>query len=906
MTPRFWGVLRVDASTQASIDRDFDHIRNRFQEYERDRHQQIGRQPCLLILDDMNMSFTYSNYLPRWALAGATILITTKNPEIVRHNGKRVHVGPMQPQDAVRLLLEHVPSWEQSRNQLQPLVEDLGCLPLAICIAGGMTREHSLTIREFQKAYTLSRKNWTLLDLAPESVNIDTMGDRLSSISATFEMSFNKILEFSQRDGDVGENATNALEMLCFFSFLHADEISEQILINACKKYHHSRNLRPELSLLSREPEDLATSIIRPARAILTKYSLIEDRRDNKWMKDQQTYTMHTLIKWCVRRWLRRTSHEDEFWPKAMFTLAHALSFHSKVYDPTVHRASTLHIDACIGDTSLADHADLRGIDAAWLVFARVYCDDRRISKALRLREQTLKHRQSCKSDDPLAELDALHDLAISLRDRNEILEAARIRQDVFKRRQAIWTSKESTENAHSMKLKMLEAQHCHAESEGDLHRWHSAVQLEESVVHGRRELLGEHSIKTLAAQRRLARMYDADLQHARALELLEKIMKVCKDLEKNDELAINEPAEMLLARADLAFIYDRIGRCKEARLLRVDRYERELKVHSDEFHLDVLASRLDCAISSERFESYDFALKEMAIVSREYARQLGNGHRQTLHARESLARCYEASKKLDDAIDIRAEILHELERASSPDYEMILEARASIATLEVSLEKRHRMGPEKKEQILKKHYKIVEEWTKLYPNHSKRVWPARIRLAMALSRFRQHKTAHSQWIELLKDQEAESGKDSYDVLDTRYKLAKVLGKLGQREQQRAMYAELLTARKRVDSTNHVLNMQLLREHIYFLRNEKAREQQQDAGRLLEELLQLQITILGIEHPATHQTLTELTNVRRYLEAPEGDDSEVESTDFVEHPPSTTPAASESRQTPIYGYAVLL
>ncbi|KAH8660097.1 hypothetical protein BX600DRAFT_513736 [Xylariales sp. PMI_506] len=134
---RFWAIFEVDASSQASAQSDFANIA-----------QWAGRKPTwdngvdylatcshdwLLILDHADdKTLALDTLLP--SSDQGCILITTRSKDYV-YQGVDLDENPMSVDQAITLLLQDSlkdPDNPESRLQAQPIVEELGCLPLAI------------------------------------------------------------------------------------------------------------------------------------------------------------------------------------------------------------------------------------------------------------------------------------------------------------------------------------------------------------------------------------------------------------------------------------------------------------------------------------------------------------------------------------------------------------------------------------------------------------------------------------------------------------------------------------------------------------------------------------------------------------------------------------------------------
>jgi hypothetical protein len=180
----------------------------------------------LLILDNAdNPNLDISNFFP--SRDRGTILITTRNPDLQRYNTAGSHkVEKLDVKDAVDLFLKTTaledPEDDNVRHGAERIVNELGCLALAIIQAGAVIRQGICTLDGFCDLFSKQKRE--VLESGRSITNIETYQ---YSVFTTWEISVEKI------DNMTDDSAKLALELLKIFSFMHFDSIRKEIFESA-------------------------------------------------------------------------------------------------------------------------------------------------------------------------------------------------------------------------------------------------------------------------------------------------------------------------------------------------------------------------------------------------------------------------------------------------------------------------------------------------------------------------------------------------------------------------------------------------------------------------------------------------------------------------------------------------
>ena len=473
----------------------------------------------LLVLDNAdNRSLDISPYFPTGARG--TIIITTRNPlhDLYKTvGGGSARVDKMDSDEATTLLLKasDTDGNDQSfRSRAQPLIQLLGYLPLAIIPAGALIRQGKYTPEEYCEAFAHRRKEL----LSSQSLQAST--DYNYTVYTTWEVSITAIKESARGEAGVSQSdsadAANALELLNVFAFCHHDDISEEILQEAWDFVPHVWNNHWWMSNIIRILRENRSPTwdplpFRQAIDLLSNYSLI--------YLTNRRIALHPLVQSCIRDRLDDKSNPDDgsvlqWWTTTLIMLALA----AKTKDEGVVQRQRLlgpHIDTCLKTRDIGD----------FLV-----------------------------EDDSAAErVDVVHRF-ITYDSRGVVLEDRLL----LAQRALGYCDKMLDENDPRL-WQFLDSTACLA---NDMGRWQTTVDLLETKVTTYLDTHtsdSEYPRESLQAMERLIIAYNRGCRTQEALELAEKVLKVCSD-SPGDHVLIASYIEEILAA-----IYNDLGRKEDA-----------------------------------------------------------------------------------------------------------------------------------------------------------------------------------------------------------------------------------------------------------------------------------------------------------------------------------------------------
>ncbi|CAF9942639.1 hypothetical protein IMSHALPRED_004336 [Imshaugia aleurites] len=248
----------------------------------------------LLVLDNADDP---SLEISRWFPAGArgNIIVTTRNRGLSVATAQSASIDQMDSEEATTLLLKAAgDDKESSRERAEPVVQLLGCIPLAIVHAGAAIRNQLYTYEEYCELFTHRRRDL----LSYRNIQVT---DYEYSIYATWEVSVGAISRIAKGGAGVSradsDNAANALDLLNVFGFWYDNNISEEIMRMIWELVPRAEDdpwwISGIIRLLreDRSP-DWDPLPFRKSLEILSNYSLINGA-------DRQ-FSLHPLVQSCI------------------------------------------------------------------------------------------------------------------------------------------------------------------------------------------------------------------------------------------------------------------------------------------------------------------------------------------------------------------------------------------------------------------------------------------------------------------------------------------------------------------------------------------------------------------------------------------------------------------------------
>ena len=259
----------------------------------------------------------------------------------------------MDSDEATALLLKASNADENdqsSRSGAQHVVKLLGFIPLAIIHAGAAIRE-LYTYEEYCEAFTDRRK-----DLL-ESWNLQIGADYKYTVYATWEVSVNAIRKSAKGEADVSKgdsvDAANALDLLNVFGFWYNEDISEEILQEIWESvpmFEGDQWWTSHVIQLFRKDRTPKWDPLpfRKAINILSKYSLV--------YRECGRFALHPLVQSCIQDLLDNES-QLQWWMNSLIMLAMATCMSDYVSREGDRLQILLgpHLDTCLKARDFGD-----------------------------------------------------------------------------------------------------------------------------------------------------------------------------------------------------------------------------------------------------------------------------------------------------------------------------------------------------------------------------------------------------------------------------------------------------------------------------------------------------------------------------------------------------------------------
>lgn len=218
------------------------------------------------------------------------LLITSRNREVAlaltdQDEGCLVNVDAMNTEEAVTLLRSKIPKDKSPDKDALALVDDLGCLPLAIKQAAAyiINGPSSMTISKYLQYFRKNEKQQEAL-LLKDFHDLTRDHDLKNSIILTWQLSFDQIRKRNPA----------AADLLALLSFLDRQSIPRFLICPEDEEMEFDENIAP-----------------------LINFSLIAETAD-------ECYTMHRLVQITTQKWIQRGTWKDRWQEEALQAVSKA------------------------------------------------------------------------------------------------------------------------------------------------------------------------------------------------------------------------------------------------------------------------------------------------------------------------------------------------------------------------------------------------------------------------------------------------------------------------------------------------------------------------------------------------------------------------------------------------------
>ncbi|KAJ7773906.1 hypothetical protein B0H16DRAFT_1362830 [Mycena metata] len=566
------------------------------------------------------------------------IIITSRNPEL-RAYGGATHVGDMNEQDAVALLLRSAAVEEitvSNQKTAEEIVKALWYLPLAIVQAGAFISK-SGTLKRYLQLYVENHDR--LLRERPAQ----THSDYAWTVYTTWQMSFDQLSPI-------------AAMFLQLCSFLHREGISEDIFSRAAAYSFPiigpaKEKLQKPLQFLShfQQPNGRWDPLaFLDVTNEIKGYSLLD------FNTEKEVFSIHPL----VHEWSRTTIPNPE------------LNFHiiSSVLGMSIYQVPTTdqqltglkllpHVDAVMqfkGSFPLQFMAQY-GVQYSW-------AGRHGAAKALQI--FALENERRFRGEDHLNTVYAMHVLAVTYMFLGDLHEAERLQAVVVEKRRGLLGPDHP---------ETLSAMQNLAVTHSKLGQFQKAEDLEIVVLQKRREILGEDHPETLKTMNNLAGTYSTLGKSQKAEELGLAVV------EKGRAILGEGHPDTLKAMYNVAIAYRTTGQFQKAEELelRVLEARRSIFGDGDPETLDVMQNLAVTYKNLGQFEKAETL--ELAVLERRKI-VFGGDHPETLGAMYNLAITYGELAKYQEAEQLEVLVMEKRRTILGADHPDTLSAMNNLA----------------------------------------------------------------------------------------------------------------------------------------------------------------------------------------------------------------------------------
>ncbi|KAJ6450526.1 P-loop containing nucleoside triphosphate hydrolase protein [Mycena sanguinolenta] len=595
----------------------------------------------LLFLDNADdPEINLNHWFPR--CSHGNIIITTRNHS-ARIHGAYSEVSNMEELDAVALLLKSAlcPSSPTNVQLAAEIVKALWYFPLAIVQAGAFIAKS-----EALNTYlNLFAKNQTkLLKEKPTQ----TYDNYASAVYTTWEMSFKKL-----------SNQAAMFLQLC--SFLHQDDISEDIFARAANYIMKSHNRTQKQSSSNKEmkPEEFLSYFSGPTGdwnslqfSELTNeikaYSLIN------YNTERNSFSIHPL----VHSWSQTTLADPELCHSCM----------KEILGMSIKEIPKKDME--LASLRLVSHVDslVQGIPELItnfaMQYANIYYSAGQYTKAEELEVGEVERCRKYYGEDHPNTLRAMHKLAMTYHQSGRFKEAEQQCIVVLEKRKKILGDDH---------LDTLWTMHNLALVYDNLHQFKEAEKLYVVVLEKWKKFLGNDHLDTLHAMLSLAITYDSLGQFEKAKKLEIEV------LEKRRKLLGDDHLDTLHTMHNLAVSYDNLGQFEEAKKLKIEVLEKQRKLLGDD-HPDTLRTMYNLAITYHNLGQFKEAEELNIVVLEKRRKLLGDDHHDTLHAMNNLAVTHHNLGRFEEAQKLCVVLLQKEQRLLGDDHQDTLNTMKYLA----------------------------------------------------------------------------------------------------------------------------------------------------------------------------------------------------------------------------------
>ncbi|KAG8711322.1 hypothetical protein FRC11_003113 [Ceratobasidium sp. 423] len=644
---------------------------------------------CLLVLDNADdPKVNLQIYLPQ--SADYNVLITTRCPEfaaLTSDNDAVCNVSGLEEDEAVELLMKSAKlrlnqMSEVDKATMYELLKSFKYLALAVVQSAAYIWKMQLSVSQYWERYSTHRHKVLEGGAGPG------LDGYARTVHTTWELSLNQLSPYAQ-------------ELLFLISFLHRDEILEEIFKRAAcnlDKFQPDPLSPPDQLAIEQKVKQFLSHLAIDGKwntafmdhiGELMSFSLIT------YNQGSQVYSVHPLVQdWAQaaapRQYISRQhsalllalsidwgrssldyAYKRQILPHVNLATEHNCPYNINTPDrfAEVYRATGQYRDeAKLWEHNISVRKQHLGGHhprtlAAMSSLGRAYQEQRRLTEAKELLETTLTAQKRATGEEHPDTLKTMHYLAVTLdRQCHHAVAEALLNTVVTVRKQTLG-------EAHPDTLESMDDLAAAYKGQG---RLADAETLRMAVLATRKQVLGEDHVDTLEGMDNLASIYQSQGRLTEAKALYTIVVAAWKRVLGDDH------PTTLTSIHNLALTCRQQGRLAEAEALYATLVTSEKRMLGED-HPDTLRSIHNLALTYRKQGrlSEAEALYETVITARK--RVLGADHPDTLTSMSNLACAYYLHGCFVEAEELFTEVLAGCRRVLGPTHSDTIQAMRDL-----------------------------------------------------------------------------------------------------------------------------------------------------------------------------------------------------------------------------------
>lgn len=602
---------------------------------------------------------TLLRYIPH--ASTGTVLWTTRDARIAGTlvgQGRDIEVARMRIDEAKRFLMTFRSAESSREADIDSLVEELQCLPLAIMQAGTYMNRTSTTPKEYLSLLAQTKKRWSTLKVSEFSRH--RRPHVPNNVLETWTISIDRIRQESKR----------AYKILHVIAYVSYENIPRELITAAIK--HIDGNFRNESELLESEAAKIITR--------LEEFSFIGKRYVCPIEGGGRNYEMHKLVQEAIRYGLcmnksSTTSEDDLIQSNISGNRSVKQTSGYGHFSRQMFSAERKHVKLMNKRGDKEGEGEKYFATIALRTIAHLFPEpekdtwtqcEKYLAHALQLGEWADVSEKQVETADLLGR--ASDFLGVLWRWR----EKEPVDKKILKFRQKIQG------DAH---LETIAAMTRLATTYHQRGRYYEEERLYTQAFETQREILGDRHPDTLKTVLRLASIYGTQGRDSEAESLGVQALSLLKRTQGNRH------PDTIAAMVSLASTYFYQDRDSEAESLRVQALSLLKRIHGNR-HPDTIAAMVSLALTYH-YQGRHSEAKSLKVQVLEIQREiLGNRHPATIAAMTNLASTYHNQGRHSKAESLQVQALDLLQEIFGDKHRDTINAMHSLALTWYSLDR--------------------------------------------------------------------------------------------------------------------------------------------------------------------------------------------------------------------------